>query len=615
VKIGQLKLSQQVSALLGILGILNILWMLYAVSGVPDDMLTGLLISFLGITAIGAGLGYWLVNGLQLGMQRLGDEVTHLSESGYSVSPLPEYFRSYDMTVLFENLSQHRHILESLESDKRSVVDQRDYIQVAIDNVSQPLMFADAGGNIIFQNQAMKKQFFHNVEESVIEDKVLEVLSSIMAVNRQEELPGKQVQKLDFNGKIINVTFNPVFSKLEERVGCVMEWQDVTEQLEAEEQFSTLVQNASAGNLDSQLDSSHYSGFLSSLAVELNELLGTLNEPLKNVISVIHALSKGNLGQRMDGNYTGLFAELQEGVNESLSRLKGVLDEVQQAGHSIVEQVEVMAQTTQDISARIRSEAKELDKTAQELDGLTTTVRQNNNYAKQAGEWAEDAVDMAGKGRDAVGKAMNAMMHISDSSQQISDTIGVIDGISSQTNLLALNAAVEAARAGEQGKGFSVVAADVRVLSQKSAQASHEIRALIDDSVRQVGEGVKLVRRADERLREIVGANKKLCEVINEITSTSNEQTTGIGYIYEVVKHLDDATQRNTLLCDRAADSSEGIRGQMQHMEDLMGYFKVGNGEGDLSESGNESEEEGTACGVTIKSLGNVDETDQSTEV
>jgi methyl-accepting chemotaxis protein len=68
------------------------------------------------------------------------------------------------------------------------------------------------------------------------------------------------------------------------------------------------------------------------------------------------------------------------------------------------------------------------------------------------------------------------------SSAKISNIIGLIDDIAFQTNLLALNASVEAARAGDAGKGFAVVAVEVRRLAQSAAQASSDVKALIEQS-------------------------------------------------------------------------------------------------------------------------------------
>ncbi len=74
------------------------------------------------------------------------------------------------------------------------------------------------------------------------------------------------------------------------------------------------------------------------------------------------------------------------------------------------------------------------------------------------------------------------MERITASSGKISNIIGLIDDIAFQTNLLALNASVEAARAGEAGKGFAVVAVEVRRLAQSAAQASSEVKGLIEQS-------------------------------------------------------------------------------------------------------------------------------------
>jgi methyl-accepting chemotaxis protein len=99
----------------------------------------------------------------------------------------------------------------------------------------------------------------------------------------------------------------------------------------------------------------------------------------------------------------------------------------------------------------------------------------------------QSAAEVALKGGNVVAQEVT-MGSINESSRKIVDIIGVIDGIAFQTNILALNAAVEAARAGN-GRGFAVVAAEVRTLAQRSAAASKEIKALIDDSVAKIDTG------------------------------------------------------------------------------------------------------------------------------
>src|SRR5690349_23268875 len=97
----------------------------------------------------------------------------------------------------------------------------------------------------------------------------------------------------------------------------------------------------------------------------------------------------------------------------------------------------------------------------------------------------------------------------------IAEKITIVQEIARQTNLLALNAAVEAARAGEHGRGFAVVASEVRSLAGRSKDAAKEIKDLIDDSVRKVDAGSKLVNESGQKLEEIVTGVKKVSDIVH----------------------------------------------------------------------------------------------------
>jgi methyl-accepting chemotaxis protein len=167
------------------------------------------------------------------------------------------------------------------------------------------------------------------------------------------------------------------------------------------------------------------------------------------------------------------------------------------------------------------------------------------------------------------------MSSIADSSRKIHEIIGVIDGIAFQTNILALNAAVEAARAGEHGRGFSVVAAEVRTLAQRSAQAASEIRKLIADSVGRVQGGATLAQQAGEQMREIVAAAKRVTDIVGEITMASDRQAEEIEQVDQSVAAIDQSTRQNAALVEQAAAAASSLEAQTRGLVEAVGAFRV----------------------------------------
>jgi methyl-accepting chemotaxis protein len=175
-----------------------------------------------------------------------------------------------------------------------------------------------------------------------------------------------------------------------------------------------------------------------------------------------------------------------------------------------------------------------------------------------------------------VADAVAAMGEIEKSSAQISNIIGVIDEIAFQTNLLALNAGVEAARAGEAGQGFAVVAQEVRVLAQRSAEAAKEIKLLITASTGQVDAGVELVGRTGEALSRIVAQVADINKLVSEIAASAQEQSGGLDQVNVAVNQMDQATQQNAALVEESTAASHSLSREADALTQLMGQFDVG---------------------------------------
>ncbi len=263
----------------------------------------------------------------------------------------------------------------------------------------------------------------------------------------------------------------------------------------------------------------------------------------------------------------------------SLGRMQDSLTRIVRDIRSSTEQIQVasteVASGNQDLSARTEQTAGSLQQAASSMDELTSTMRHSADAATQAHGLAHSASEIATRGGQVVSQVVSTMDEINASSKKIADIIGVIDGIAFQTNILALNAAVEAARAGEQGRGFAVVAGEVRSLAQRSAEAAKEIKTLIGASVDKVESGARLVQDAGTTMQEIVGAVRRVSEVLGEITTAASEQAGGIQLVNEAVNNVDQMTQQNAALVEQSAAAAESMRDQAGKLARTVEQFRT----------------------------------------
>ncbi|GAA0818931.1 hypothetical protein GCM10009111_22350 [Colwellia asteriadis] len=465
----------------------------------------------------------------------------------------------------------------------------------AVEGMTTNLMMADCDGNIVYANPAVitmlrrREAQLKTVLPSFNIDTMIGTNFDSFHQNpsHQQNLLGNPAN-LPYTAEIsvAGLSFQLIAMALrdeeENHVGTAVQWVDLTEEKDAQNQIDSLINDAISGKLDSRIDTQEYQGFMKVLGSNINNLMDAIVEPINDAINIAQSLADGDLTQTMSNNYGGEFLALANAMNGSIDNLSNMVEEIRSASTNVFDSAREIAEGNNELSHRTESQASSLEETASAMEELTSTVQQNAENSTEASKLANSVMDKASNGGEVVRNAITAMSDINKSSKKIADIISVIDEIAFQTNLLALNAAVEAARAGEQGRGFAVVAAEVRNLAQRSAGAAKEIKGLINDSVEAVGQGTKLVDETGQTFTELVSSIEEVSKMISDIDSAGKEQSAGIGEVSAAVSQMDEMTQQNAALVEEAAASSKSMEEQSQALLEQVAFFNNGNQEEDV---------------------------------
>ena len=242
-------------------------------------------------------------------------------------------------------------------------------------------------------------------------------------------------------------------------------------------------------------------------------------------------------------------------------------DNLNQSLNNSYTAVAELAQTAQGVASMAEAVSSAVEQASTSVEEITATVREVENIIKESAALSTQTTNIiSSKGMESVSNAIASINTIKEfamslgsimddlarRSADVEKILAVIKNVTEETSLLSLNAAILAAHAGEYGKGFSVVADEMRHLSDKTAGSTREIAAIIlaiqkeikkavegtKETLRTVENGKEVIHKTGGTLNEILFASKNSTEMAKNIERAAGEQTKGLELIVNSIEHI-----------------------------------------------------------------------------
>ncbi|MBQ6696440.1 MAG: methyl-accepting chemotaxis protein [Lachnospiraceae bacterium] len=328
-----------------------------------------------------------------------------------------------------------------------------------------------------------------------------------------------------------------------------------------------------------------------------------IRKTLNGVVGGLKKVGAGDLTVTFKTNRKDEFMQLTEDLNQTLSGIRGLIQDTRNFGEQvnqmsgelaiktadINESMKQVMQAVEEVSEGTQNQASETENSNMKMISLAENLTDISDQTEVMEKMADNVMKSVESGNqimtvlneksdtaaEITKELSEEIMEVEARSKEIQGIIGVINSIAEQTNLLSLNASIEAARAGEAGRGFSVVADEIRKLAEQSKESANQIKKIVEgitETTNRTSESAKsaetMMQEQTEALRDTVAIFHSISDATTELVDKLHVAGDNMERIMVEKENVGDSLQNIAAISQQAAASVEEINATLN--EEMM---------------------------------------------
>jgi twitching motility protein PilJ len=325
-------------------------------------------------------------------------------------------------------------------------------------------------------------------------------------------------------------------------------------------------------------------------------------EAIMRLLNETGSLAEGDLTVRatVTEDITGAIAD---SINLAVEELRSLVTTINETAVQVAAASQETQATAMHLAEAAEHQAQQINTASDKISEMAESINQVSKNSAESADVAQRSVQIAAKGADVVRQTIQGMDSIRDqiqetskrikrlgeSSQEIGSIVELINDISEQTNILALNAAIQAASAGEAGRGFAVVADEVQRLAERASNATKRIETLVqtiqsdtneavssmEQTTAEVVSGARLAEDAGLALGEIETVSTDLANLISNISTAAQKQSTAATDITATMNTIQEITSQTSHGANQTAESIGNLAQLAANLRRSVADFKL----------------------------------------